>query len=135
MIPKNENELIADFEIETNTSKTYYLDIDKNRIIGMCDEEIAIRQAVYMILNTERFEHIIYSWNYGVEFKNLIGENKTYIIPELERVIKEALIQDDRINDVNNFEFKTDKKNIIVTFNVITDIGEFAMNKVVNYIE
>ena len=135
MIPKNENELIEDFEIEINPSKTYYLDTDKNRIIGMCDDEVAIRQAVYMILNTERFEHLIYSWNYGVEFKNLIGENKTYVIPELERVIKEALIQDDRIKDVNNFEFKSEKKNILVTFNVVTDIGEYVIDKVVNYIE
>lgn len=135
MIPKNGNELIEDFEIKTNPSKTYYLDINKNKIIGMCDDEVAIRQAVYMILNTERFEHLIYSWNYGVELKNLIGENKTYIIPELERVIKEALIQDDRITDVNNFEFKSEKKNISVTFNVVTDIGEFVMDKVVNYIE
>ena len=44
--------------------------------------------------------------DYGVEIKNLIGEHLTYVIPELERVIEEALLQDDRIEEVNNFNFE-----------------------------
>lgn len=132
MIPKNNNELNEDFEIKEYASKTYYLDIEKNKITGMCEDITALKQAIYMILNTERFEHLIYSWNYGVELKELIGENETYVIPELERVIKEALMQDDRITDVNNFVFKSEKNSIIVTFNVITELGEITMEKVVN---
>lgn len=131
MIPKNENDLKNDFEIKEYASKTYYLDIEKNRIVGKCDDVTALKQAIYMILNTERFEYLIYSWNYGVEFKELIGENETYVIPELERVIKEALLQDDRIIDVNNFEFKTEKNSVMVTFTVITGLGEFVIDKVV----
>lgn len=132
MIPKNNNELNEDFEIKEYASKTYYLDIEKNKITGMCEDITALKQAIYMILNTERFEHLIYSWNYGVELKELIGENETYVIPELERVIKESLMQDDRITDVNNFVFKSKKNSIIVTFNVITELGEITMEKVVN---
>ncbi len=131
MIPKNENDLKNDFKIKEYASKTYYLDIEKNRIVGKCDDVTALKQAIYMILNTERFEYLIYSWNYGVEFKELIGENETYVIPELERVIKEALLQDDRIIDVNNFEFKTEKNSVMVTFTVITGLGEFVIDKVV----
>lgn len=132
MVPKNNNELKEDFEIKEYKNKTYYLDFDKNKIVGMCDDITAIKQAIYMILNTERFEHLIYSWNYGVELKNLIGENETYVIPELERVIREALLQDDRVNYVNNFEFKKNKSSILVTFTVITDYGDFFGDKVVN---
>lgn len=131
MIPKNENDLKNDFKIKEYASKTYYLDIEKNRMVGKCDDVTALKQAIYMILNTERFEYLIYSWNYGVEFKELIGENETYVIPELERVIKEALLQDDRIIDVNNFEFKTEKNSVMVTFTVITGLGEFVIDKVV----
>lgn len=68
-----------------------------------------MKQTIYCILNTERFEHLIYSWNYGIELKHLIGENTTFAIPELERVIQEALLQDDRISEVNNFDFKVEK--------------------------
>ncbi len=131
MIPKND-ELIEDFEIEGYVSKTYFLDTEKNRVVETCDAVTALKQTIYSILNTERFEHLIYSWNYGVEFKELIGENETYVIPELERVIKEALLQDDRITDVNNFEFEKNKKSIIATFNVVSTLGDIAFNKVVN---
>lgn len=92
-----------------------------------------MKQTIYCILNTERFEHLIYSWNYGIELKHLIGENTTFVIPELERVIQEALLQDDRISEVNNFEFNVEKNSIIVKFTVITTVGEIQAEKVVSF--
>lgn len=92
-----------------------------------------MKQTIYCILNTERFEHLIYSWNYGIELKHLIGENTTFVIPELERVIQEALLQDDRISEVNNFDFKVEKNSIIVKFTVITTVGEIETEKVVSF--
>ena len=98
----------------------------------MCDGIEAIKQAIYCILNTERFEYLIYSWNYGVEFKNLIGEKSTYVIPELERLIKEALLQDDRIEDLSDFKFTQNKNAITVNFKVITKRGDIEIEKEVN---
>ena len=87
----------------------------------------------YCILNTERYDYLIYSWNYGVEIKNLIGEHLTYVIPELERVIEEALLQDDRIEEVNNFNFEIVSKNeLLVTFEVVTIEGIIDVEKVVS---
>ena len=74
----------------------------------------------------------LYSWNYGIELKNLIGESSTYVVPELQRVITEALLQDDRIEEVNNFNFEIIKDKLIVTFNVITTVGEITIEKVVS---
>lgn len=124
MLPKTNDNLIADFEYETLASKTYKLDIDKNCIKGYCDKLVAIKQAIYKILNTERYENIIYSWNYGIELNSLYGREISYVIPELKRRIKEALIQDDRIENVDNFNFKNEKGKIITTFTVHTNIGE-----------
>ena len=42
------------------------------------DETEAVRQAAIKILNTERYENEIYSWNYGIELKDLIK----YVIKE-----------------------------------------------------
>lgn len=129
MIPKVENN-ITDFEIETQASKTYK--IENNRIVGFCDGLEAIQQTIYCILNTERFDYLIYSWNYGVELKNLIGKSKDYVQTEIERLITEALMQDDRIEEVTNFEFTYKKNNININFNVITTIGTIEAEKVVN---
>lgn len=134
MTPNTDNIVINNVQdtIE-QTSKTYYLNIEKNTISKFCDGIDAMKQAVYCILNTERFEHLIYSWNYGIELKHLIGENTTFVIPELERVITEALLQDLRITEVNNFDFKVEKNSIIAKFTVITTVGEIETEKVVSF--
>lgn len=133
MTPNINNILLDNIEETTEqTSKTYNLNIEKNTISGFCDGIEAMKQTIYCILNTERFEHLIYSWNYGIELKHLIGENTTYVIPELERVIAEALLQDTRITEVNNFEFEINKNTVIAKFNVITNVGEIAIEKAVS---
>ena len=129
MIPVTNNILLNNIESVEQVTKTYYLDIEKNTIEGFCDEIEAIKQTIYCILSTERFENIIYSWNYGVETKNLIGENETYVRTELERVITEALLQDDRIKEVSNFIFSTASNIVTLTFDVITSFGSIPVNK------
>lgn len=54
------------------------------------------------------------------------------MIPELERVIKEALMQDDRITNVKDFNFEKKGKDIFVTFIVETVEGEVSIEKVVS---
>lgn len=133
MIPDTDDILLNNVEeVKEQTSKTYYLNVEKNTISNFCDGIEAMKQAIYCILNTERFEHLIYSWSYGIELKHLVGENTIFAIPELERVITEALVQDTRITEVNNFEFKVVSNTIHVKFTVVTNIGEIETEKVVS---
>ena len=133
MIPSNNDILTVDFEVQSYPSKNYKMHIDKDRIIGFCDKQDAVKQAIYKILNTERYEHIIYSWNYGVQLADLFGEPVTYVCPEIERRITEALIQDDRITSVDNFEFDiSEKRTVRTTFTVHTIYGDINVEKVVN---
>ena len=94
---------IINFDVRQEPSKTFKLNIEKSKIDGICDDVEALKQTIFLILNTERYQHLIYSWNYGVELNDLIGEPISFVIPELERRIKEALIQDDRVENVDNF--------------------------------
>ena len=128
-----QNDLKEDFEIEEQSGNTYNLNVEKNIIEGTCDGIEAVKQTIYCILNTERFEYLMYSWDYGIELKNLIGEPTSYVLIELERVIKEALVQDDRIEDVVEFTFnQTNKKTIVATFKVITIFGDITIEKEVS---
>lgn len=134
MIPSTNTILSTDLEVETQPSKNYKMYIEQNIINGFCDELEAMQQVIYKILNTERYEHIIYSWNYGIELLDLYGEPVTYVCPELERRITEALIQDDRIESVDNFEFDTsEKRTVKATFTVHTIFGSVESEKVVNF--
>ena len=133
MIPSN-NVLSTVLVLETQPSKNYKLDIEHDVISGTCDGFEAMKQVIYKILNTERYQHIIYSWNYGIELQDLFGEPVAYVCSELQRRITEALIQDDRIETVDNFEFDiTEKRTVKVTFTVHSIFGEFEEEKVVNF--
>lgn len=115
-------------------SKNYKMFFDKNNIKGFRDNKDAIRQVIYKILNTERYQYKIYSWNYGVELAKLFGKDVVYVCSQLESTIKDALMQDDRINDVLEFEFDISKRHTVsVSFLVKTIFGEMSMQWNVEY--
>ena len=134
MIPLTNTILSNDLEVVTQPSKNYRMHLDQNTINGVCDGLEAMRQVIYKILNTERYQHIIYSWNYGIELMNLYGEPVAYVCSELQRRITEALVQDDRIDSVDNFKFDvSEKRTVKVTFTVHTSFGNLESEKVVNF--
>ncbi len=122
MIPDIKNNLLT-LEFEAQPSLTYALDIERGKIHSTVDEIEAIKQAAYLILCIERYDYLIYSWNYGVELKKLIGQPKEYALPEIKRCITEALVQDDRIESVDDFEFESSQKGVRVTFTMHTIFG------------
>lgn len=134
MIPSTNNILSYDLEMETEPSVNYKMNIKQDIINGTVDELEAMKQVIYKILNTERYQYIIYSWNYGIELMDLFGMPVIYVIPELERRITEALIQDERIESVDDFEFdSSEKRTVKVSFTVHTIFGDVQTEKVVNY--
>ncbi|HHX19589.1 MAG TPA: DUF2634 domain-containing protein [Clostridiaceae bacterium] len=106
-------------EFEVPPSKTYAL--EDGRVIDGLE---ALEQSIFCILQTERFEWPIYSWNYGMETLDLYGKDPDWVRLEVERRITEALMQDDRISDVSEFAFIQDKKKLSVAFLVTTVFGE-----------
>lgn len=134
MIPSNTAFLEQDFEITEQPTHTYKMNLESNLIRGYTDGQEAMKQAIYKILNTERYQYVMYSWNYGIELLDLYGEPVSYVCPELERRITEALTWDDRIQTVDNFEFNISKKGeILVTFTAHTVFGDVVAEKVVNF--
>jgi len=105
---------------------TYKLDIEKGKIIGKVDQLEAMKQAVFKRLETDRYYHPIYSWEYGHELKELIGRDPVFVLSEAQRLIKEALMTDDRIEAIEGFEMSQEGDVLLVQFNVVTIYGQFA---------
>ncbi|AJA42540.1 xkdS-like protein (endogenous virus) [Clostridium phage phiCT453A] len=118
-----------DLEVEEIIEPTKTYKIKDDRIVGFCDGIEALKQAIYLILNTERYEYLIYSDDYGSELKGLIGKDRDIAESEYKRRIKEALVQDDRVNNVDNFIFKYDGDNVLIEFIVFSIYGEFSIKK------
>ena len=119
-----------DFEIVDEPSRTYKMvlpsrDDEIAKFSGVTDEIEAVQQAVYKILNTERYTYPIYSWDYGIELRDLFGQPIPWVYPELERRITEALTWDDRIVSVTDFDFSNVKNSVQAKFKVNTVFGSF----------
>ncbi|WP_313133739.1 DUF2634 domain-containing protein [Anaerocolumna sp.] len=130
MIPKEmidaELEIIEDVE----TTKTYRL-TDIN-IQGFTNELKALQQAIYKVLNTEKYEYPIYSFAYGIELESLIGKDPIYVQIELQRRVQECLLQDERITGIDNFQCTVTGDSLLCTFDVISIYGNITIMKEVN---
>lgn len=129
LLPNTSLNEITEFKIKTQPNKTYKMLIEDEKVLGDTDDLEAIEQACYKVLNTERYRYVIYSWNYGIELQDLFGKPIPYVFSELPRRIREALIQDDRVSDVTNFDLSNQKGNVLAKFEVITEKGIVRMEK------
>ena len=129
MIPQSVINVELATEETIETSRTYK--IKGNRIQGYIDIDglEALKQAIYKVLNTERYEYPIYSFNYGIELESLLGKDPIYVQIELKRRIRECLLQDDRITEVDNFRFEVAGDTIKCTFDVHSIFGNLMVSR------
>lgn len=119
MIPSSANVELTNYEIQP--SLTYKLDLENKRIMGKVDNSDSVFQAVQKILSTDKYAYDIYDWNYGNELLKLVGKEFSYIEVKLPQIIEEALLQDDRIKEISDFEItQVSIDTISVSFKVIT---------------
>lgn len=95
----------ANFQINNSssqTSKTYYLDLDNKRVVDKIDGVESVEQAIKKIILTEKRAYLIYDWFYGIGIQKYIGKDYYYIAADIQNTIKEALKIDDRILTINS---------------------------------
>lgn len=127
-------QLLTAESAEPQTSRTYKLDFANGRVGGFIDTKEAIEQAIICILQTERFAHLIYSWAYGFEGSEIVGQGETVLKSEIARLLNEALTEDDRIDSVENVTVELiDKRTAAVRFTAVSLFGEIPMQTEVNY--
>lgn len=133
MTPIQEVELkMESIEKKTIPSLTWKINEDRADVRGSIDGLEAMKQAIYKILQTERYRYAIYDWNYGVELEELYGKNVTYVIPELKKRIEDALLADDRVTAVTDFSFIQEKWSVTTEFLVHTIFGTIMAERTVD---
>lgn len=128
MIPKtgmtNEefNSFLDKIDKKPYGSKDYRV-ID-NRIQGYVNDIDSLKQTVFFILSTERFRHITVSDNVGVELENLYGEDINLIEIKLKETIESALLADDRIVEIREFNlYRVERNTYRVELVIIDNLG------------
>ena len=121
-LPQNVG-LDSEIRYEDMPTNTFMIDRDSGQIKGMGDGLEAMRQAVDIILHTERFRWQIYNQNFGSELEGLIGDDYEFIAGELPRRIEDAFSVDSRILKAGNYVFSRQGDTVKVTFDVSTVYG------------
>lgn len=135
LLPAISEEVVEEFEYTEEPSLTYKMRVDLEdgmvgQVIGYVDGREAVEQAVYKALNTERGEQEIYYGQYGVEIDDLFGKPIPYVVPEVDRRVKDCLLQDDRITAVSNFKFDLPRKGVLHFSCLVSSIyGDITINQ------
>ena len=77
------------------------------------------------ILNTERYRYIIFRGTMVWNSEDLFGKPIDYVMSEVERRITEALVQDDRIDSCDSFEFEKKGRNCWLRSLLIRNLAAF----------
>lgn len=126
MIPQINNQLIGESIQYRQPNLTYRL--GDSTVAGKVDKLDSVKQAIYHILSTERYSNPIYDGNYGVELEQYIGKDIGFITAGIQETLRDALLQDDRISDVqvDNVEKSNNQNNAcLIDFTVFTIYGEY----------
>ena len=115
----------TDIVIASQPSKTWIIDRNTMQVACMDEGLEAVRQAVEIALDVERFRWTIYSANFGSELDELVGQDEALITAEIPRLVEGALSQDDRVVQVEDYVFtRTGPDSMHVSFTVRTVFGD-----------
>lgn len=111
-------------------NKTYRL--VNGRIEGKVDGKAAVSQAIDLMLSVERWHHLIYSGDYGIELEELFGRSRGYLEADMARRFSEALTEDDRIKGIEAFEMTFLGDQAYISFTVMTAFGDIQVERSVS---
>lgn len=90
----------------------------------------AVRVWIWKALKTARCAYDIYTWDYGCEIENLVGQAYSAQIKEQEavRYIREALMTNPYITDVRQIDVSFGESELQIACKVMTIYGEVDVN-------
>lgn len=121
-------------EAQELPSRTYRLDLDAGRIVGMVDGLEAVNQAIRKAIITPRFKCLIYDNQYGSEIQEAVTTNdatKKYIEAVIPGFVEDCLAPDTRILRVYDFEFSFEEDRAYIYFKADTIYGETEIEEVI----
>jgi hypothetical protein len=114
----------VELDYDEQPSRAWRLDFEQGRFSGTVDGLDAVAQAAMMAIQTQRYQYLIFSHQYGSELATLVGMDTDYIFSEGKRMIEDALSTDSHITDVRDFAFEKG----VISFTIDTIYGTKTMD-------
>jgi hypothetical protein len=107
--------------------KEYGIDFQTGQLTGeIVEGKEAIKVWIWLALQTQRYRYYIYSWDYGSEFENLIGQGYTeeYVQTEVHRMVMDCLSVNKDIQGISGFSVIMENDSLQVSFVANTVYGK-----------
>lgn len=117
---------IEELQEETRPPREYELDFKTGQLTGgIVEGKEAIKVWIWLVLQTPRYRYYIYTWDYGNEFEDLIGQAYTeeYIEAEAQRMTEDCLLVNEDIQSITEFCVSMESDTLTVSFTANTIYG------------
>lgn len=108
--------------------RTYRMDFQNKRIIGMIDGLEAAGQGMFKALQTRRYAYEIYDDQYGSDIMNKLGNidlSPDYLEADMPVMISDAFLNMEEILEIDDLQFEIlDVDSIYVSFAASTIFGD-----------
>lgn len=101
-----ENDITIKAEEKQIEPKEYGIDFKTGQLTGRVVEgKEAIKVWIWLAIQMPRYRYYAYTWDYGSEFEDLIGQGYTeeYIEAEARRMVEDCLLINENIQNISNF--------------------------------
>lgn len=112
--------------------KEYGIDFATGQLTGKIVEGLeAIKVWIWLCMHTERFRHAIYSADYGTSLEQYIGHmlSEEYINTDCESEITDALLINEYIESIEDFEAVRNSDSLNISFRVVTKFGNIEVDE------
>ena len=131
VVPFTEGEL----DESNSIHRTYRMDFNKKRIVGMIDGLEAAQQSIFKAMQTRRFAYQIYDDQYGCDIFNKIGNTdltEDYLDSDIPAMIEDTLVPDDMVEGVGEIEFEMiSHDSVRIEVYIKTIFGDIDMEGVI----
>lgn len=122
-----ENEILSEAIKQPAIPKEYGIDFKSGQLTGEIVEGLeAIKIWVWLALQVPRYRYYAYTWDYGSEFEDLIGQGYSngYIESESRRMTEDCLLINPDIQSISDFHVSVEKDTLTISFTVNTVYGD-----------
>lgn len=113
-------------EEEIKPPREYGVDFSTGQLTGgIVEGKEAIKVWIWLALQTPRYRHYIYTWDYGNEFEELIGRGYTeeYTEAEAQRMTEDCLLVNGDIQGITGFGVSMENDGLTISFMANTIYG------------
>lgn len=116
---------------EKETPKEYGIDFSTGQLTGQVVEGLeAVKVWIWLTLQTPRYRHYIYTWDYGSEFEELAKQTYTeeYLEAEAFHMTEDCLLVNENIESISDFCVNIEKDTASISFTAETLYGSIEFN-------